>query len=308
MSSYRKTSKHSYSISNRKLLLVIYGILIFIHFILRDNIYPINIIYYACPVLFLIIGNLILCAFFFKVKKIFYSLIGCLLLVLLYWFTAYYKVQSLPEPSDKSKSILFWNIARKGKSSMDIIIKKVKKHKPSFIALVEAEELTDKDVMMFENTFLSYSIQKLKGGMVLAVKGEVNNIEYHCKEESFKFNYITVTLANHEQSILIADVNAVPFNNRKSALHTIYEFSIKNDPSFIVGDFNTPYESVHFGDFKNNLNSFHMVSKGFTATWPYSIPLFEIDQIWSAKKIRPVFLEKEYYKISDHALLIGVYE
>lgn len=308
MSSFRKTLKRSYSISKRKLLLILYSILIFIHFILRDTIYPINIIYYACPILFLLIGNLILSVLFFKVKKVFYTLIGCLLCLSLYWFATYYNAKSPPEPSDKSKSILFWNIARKGERSMDVIIKKVKEQKPSFIALVEAEELTDKDVLRFKDTFSSYSIQKLEGGMVLAVKGEINNIKYHYKDESFKFNYITVTLDNQKKSILIADVNAVPFTNRKSALHTIYEFTIKNNPSFIVGDFNTPYESVHFGDFKNNLNSFHMTSKGFTATWPYGIPLFEIDQIWSAKKIKPVFLKKEHYKISDHALLIGVYE
>ncbi len=308
MSPLRKTLKRRYTISNRKLLLILYGILIFIHFILKDTIYPINIIYYACPVLFLLIKNLVLCVLFFREKKILYSLIGCFLCVSLYWFATYYKTQSPPELSDKDKSILFWNIARKGERSMDIIIKKTKEQKPSFIALVEAEELTDKDVMWFKNTFPSYSIQKLKGGMVLAVKGEIDDVGYHCKDESFKFNYITVTLANQKTSILVADVNAVPFMNRKSALHAIYEFTIKNNPSFIVGDFNTPYESVHFGDFKDSLNSFHKVSKGFTATWPYGIPLFEIDQIWSAKAIRPVFLKKEYYSISDHALLIGVYK
>ncbi|WP_143273685.1 endonuclease/exonuclease/phosphatase family protein [Aquimarina sp. MAR_2010_214] len=241
-------------------------------------------------------------------KKIFYSLVGCLLCLFMYWFTVYYKVQSPLEFSDSSKSILFWNIARKGEPAINIIIKKVKEQKPSFIALVEAEELTDKDVIRFKNTFISYSIQKLQGGMVIAVKGKINDIEYHCKDESFKFNHITVTLANQKKSILIADVNAVPFTYRKSALHTIYEFTIKKDPSFIVGDFNTPYESVHFGNYKNELNSFHSVSKGFTATWPYGIPLFEIDQIWSTKKIKPIFLKKEYHNISDHALLIGVYE
>ncbi len=308
MGFFRKTVKYRYRISKRKFLLILYGILIFIHFVLRDTIYPINIMYYASPVLFLLIGNLILCVLFFKVKKILYFLIGCFLCVSLYWFMGYYRMQSPPEFSDKRNSILFWNIARKGERSIDIIIKKTKEQKPSFIGLVEAEELTDKDIMRFEETFPSYSIQKLKGGMVLAVQGEINDIRYYCKDESFKFNYVTVTLVNQKTSIVIADVNAVPFTNRKSALHTIYEFTIKNNPSFIIGDFNTPYESAHFDDFKNNLNSFHKMSKGFTATWPYGIPLFEIDQIWSTKEIRPVFLKKEYYTISDHALLIGVYD
>ncbi|WP_158447920.1 endonuclease/exonuclease/phosphatase family protein [Aquimarina longa] len=226
----------------------------------------------------------------------------------MYWFNGYYKKTSSSSFSNKSQSILFWNIARKGKSAIDIIIKKVQEQKPSFIALVEADELTNEDIQLFKNTCISYNIEKLQGGMVLAIRGKIESIKYYKQYQSFKFNYATVSLRNQKKSILIADVNAVPFTYRKSALHTIHEFSIKNNPSFIVGDFNTPYESVHFRDYKNNLNSFHSVSKGYTATWPYGIPLLEIDQIWSAKKIKPVFLEKEYHPLSDHALLIGRYE
>lgn len=304
----KKITKQKYRILNKNFLLILYGILVFIHFIVKDSIYPLHVLYYAFPPLLLIIGSLFLSVLFFSIKKVFYPLVICFLCLLLYWFSYYYNGQPSPNNLDKTKSILFWNIGRKGGESMDIIIKKVKEQKILFIALVEAEGLTYKDLIRFKKAFPAYSIQKLEGEMVLAVKGKIEDVSYYCKDLSYKFNYATVTLDNQKRSILIADVNAVPFNNRESALHIIYRFSKKNTASFIAGDFNTPYESVHFSDFRNNLNSFHKVSKGFTATWIYGIPLFEIDQIWSTKEITPVLLEKEFYKASDHALLIGIYK
>ncbi|GGX20659.1 endonuclease/exonuclease/phosphatase family protein [Aquimarina muelleri] len=304
----KKTVKQKYRILNKKILLVLYAVLVFIHFVVKDSISPFHILYYAFPPLLLIIGSLFLSVLFFSVKKVFYPMIVCFLFLLLYWFSYYYNGQPSLNNLNTTSSILFWNVGRKGGESMDIIIKKVKEQKISFIALVEAEEMTDVDLGRFKKTFPGYSIQKLQGDMVLAVKGKIKDVSYYCQDLSYKFNYVTVILDHQKNSILIADVNAVPFNNRESALHTIYEFTKKNNCSFIAGDFNTPYESVHFNDYRNNLNSFHSVSKGFTATWLYGIPLFEIDQIWSAKKITPVVLEKEFYKVSDHALLIGAYK
>jgi hypothetical protein len=73
----------------------------------------------------------------------------------------------------------------------------------------------------------------------------------------------------------------------------------------VVGDFNIPFESIHFKDFKNNFISFHSFNNGFTATWPLGIPLLELDHFWVSKKHQPVRLYKKYYKASDHALLIS---
>ncbi|MGB6269558.1 MAG: endonuclease/exonuclease/phosphatase family protein, partial [Olleya sp.] len=75
----------------------------------------------------------------------------------------------------------------------------------------------------------------------------------------------------------------------------------------VVGDFNTPYNSVHFDSYKNNLKSFHQFSRGTTATWAYGFPLLELDHIWLNQKLTPIQLKKFQYKISDHQLLIAKY-
>lgn len=302
-----KILKRILTFFNKKHLLIIYGIVLFIHFVIKDRVYPINIIFYACPLFILIIGNLLLCILYFKIKRVFYLLTACLVFLTFFWFTNYYNVSSISESLDGKESILFWNIARKDKEPLEVLVKEIKNFEPSMIALVEAGELDHRYITAFRKSHPHYSIRILEGEMLLAVKGDIKTVKYYAIEDSYKFNFVEVTIAGQKKSILIADVNAVPFNNRKLALAAIHEFISKKNPSFVVGDFNTPYESLYFADFRSALHDFHSVSDGFTTTWPFGIPFTEIDQIWSAKEIKPLQLYKEYYTASDHALLIGIY-
>ncbi|KAA1245804.1 endonuclease/exonuclease/phosphatase family protein [Aquimarina sp. RZ0] len=288
--------------------LVMFGISMLIHFVIKDHIYPISILYYASAPLLLIVGGLILSILFFEKKKVFYLLIFTSLCLICYWITNYYNSLSTSVSTNFSKTILFWNIGRSKEVSFRILLKEVQDKSPNIIGMVEAKGITDENIKEFKDKFPNYDMQKLGGDMVVAVKGRIDTISHFSKTASFKFNEIHFTSNNEKRSVLIADINAIPFGTRSTALDSIYKFAIKNNSSFIMGDFNTPYESVYFDDFRKNLQSFHSVATGFTATWPYGVPLLEIDQIWSNKNIQPVLLEKKYYKVSDHALLTATYQ
>ncbi|WP_298311324.1 endonuclease/exonuclease/phosphatase family protein [uncultured Aquimarina sp.] len=293
---------------SKRFLLIFFSIEVFIHFTVKDIVYPINILFYLSAPLLLIIGSLVMSILFFKNKKVFYVLIMCFFSLVFYWRVYYYKTTSIEKSTDSYDTVLFWNIGRNGEDPFKIIMKEIENISPEFAGLVEADCITNEHLEEFRNRFPNYQIRKLEGGMLVIVKGRIDVITYHYALGFYKFNVVDFNIENQKRSILIADINAVPFDNRTSSLDIVYRSAKDHNCSFIMGDFNTPYESIYFNQFRQNLYSFHDVANGFTTTWPYGIPLFEIDQIWSSKNNTPILLKKAYYNTSDHALLIGFYQ
>lgn len=224
-----------------------------------------------------------------------------------FWFKNYYSFNRHSETASIKDYILFWNVSNKSKFPTKILIEKVINYNPNIIALVETRHITNDNLKELKSELSDYSFQELKGEMFIAVKGKINAVAYHSNKNRVNFNFITSTIDNQKNTILIADVKSWPLINRESSLKIIDHFTSGKNISFVVGDFNTPYESVHFEEYRKKFNNFHLVSEGFTATWPDKIPLLEIDQIWTNHDIKPFALKKYYYKNSNHALLVGGY-
>lgn len=289
-------------------ILGIYAFLILVHFVIKDYIFPISIIFYAFPLIIIIILGLFTIYFYRRKKVFFFFLIGISLVLSYHWFSKYYvfpKSKTLPK---KNNAILFWNAAKNPERfPIGIISNKTEKHDINILTFVEAENVIEKDIITLKEEFQDYSFKKLQGNMLIGVKGKIDSIFYKSEKKNYKINLIKSTIGNITSKVLIVDVYASPFFNKENTLKEILNFSIENNVDIIVGDFNTPFESIHFRGYENNYRSFHNYCNGLTATWPYGIPLLELDQIWINKTIRPIQLNKFQYLFSDHKLLIAEY-
>ncbi|MCB0383388.1 MAG: hypothetical protein KDD05_08860, partial [Psychroserpens sp.] len=170
-----------------------------------------------------------------------------------------------------------------------------------------AKYLTKTEVELLSKALPEYEFKDLDANMLVGVKGQLLNETLYTAEESHNIYLIEATANSQHIKVIIADIYAYPFINKEPPLNRVLEIAKANEVSIIMGDFNTPYESVHFKDYFEYYTSFHSFNNGFTATWPLGIPLFEIDHIWIGKEYTPVALEKKYYEVSDHALLIAAY-
>lgn len=281
-----------------------YAFLLLIHFILKDYFYPISIIFYAFPPTILILIGLWFCVINRKSKRILIMLVLLCSILTFSWFKNYYFINK-PLLKGMTSSILFWNVAKNKQFPLDIITEKVNVYKPTIIGLVEASHMTDSHKNKLIEKFPDYEFQILKGDMFIGIKGKINDIAYNSLDKSHKFNMINATINKKKISILLVDIYASPFINKKQPLNIINEYATKHQVEFIIGDFNTPYESVHFKEYFQNFQNFHQYSDGFTATWPYGIPLLELDQIFINKSMQPSSMTKFNYFVSDHQLLIG---
>lgn len=284
-------------------LLTGYAFLLFIHFILKDHIFPISTIYYCFPLPILIFLGIILSILYSR-KKIYFSSISLVVILLtLFWFNNYYYTNQIDDIS-KSK-ILFWNVAKEEHFPVDIVIQEVRKNQPQILAFVEAKYLTESEISNLSRALPDYEFKDLYSHMLVGVKGNILNEKLYAIEESHDVYLINASIDKKKVKFIIADVYAYPFIDKELPLSRILEIAQENSVSIIVGDFNTPYESVHFNTYFKHYKSFHSYGNSFTATWPLGIPLFEIDHVWINKEFTPVSIEKKYYEASDHALLIA---
>jgi len=286
-------------------LLIGYAFLLLLHFVIKDHIFPISTLYYSCPLPMIICFGVLAMLFFLRQKKKFYVILVSIAILLGYWFTCYYATLDQEISVAKPSKIMFWNVSNKEQFPVDIVVNQVQEHKPNIIAFVETIDITEQESQRLKNTLPNYDFRKLYGGMYIGIKGKIESVDYTSEAESYKINLVTATIGNTTQKFIVTDIYAYPFYNKKPPLDMVLETALKANVNYIVGDFNTPYESVHFQEYRNNYTSFHDYNTGFTATWPVGIPLYEIDHIWMDASATPIILEKTYYQVSDHALLIG---
>src|SRR5690606_15770285 len=177
----------------------------------------------------------------------------------------------------------------------------INKEQPKIIGLVEALP-SQIDLAVLKMALPKYQFKRLYGTTLVGVKGTIEDVQFKAESNVYKFNLVTATVDGKTLRVVIADVNAVPFSNKKIPLGIIHQFSKQNDVDMIMGDFNTPYESVFFREYKVDYKSFHPFSLGMTSTWPTPTPVIEIDQIWLRKSLHPVKLRKVCFGISDHKM------
>lgn len=289
-------------------LILAYAFLLFIHFIIKDYFYPISILFYAFPLIVIICFGLVISPLFINEKKRFFGILISVFVLVFYWFNNYHFNNSYAKTGNE-KSLMFWNVAKKPRLPLGILIKNAKKYNPEIIALVEAKDIGIKDSLVLNEALTGYKVKILKGNMLVAVKGDITSVKFENKDYGYKLNYIKAKINGKLISILVTDIYASPFTSKKADLKRVYDFTNNHTVDIIVGDLNTPFESVHFNQFKSNYSSFHSKNNGITATWPFGIPLLEIDQVWIKDTYKPLSLEKEYiFYASDHALLIAKYQ
>ncbi|WP_159021649.1 endonuclease/exonuclease/phosphatase family protein [Formosa sp. L2A11] len=292
-------------------LLLWYAFLLLIHFVVKDRYQVFVFIFNAVSLLFIIVYGIIVALCLYKHKALLISMlvINCVLGV--YWYNNYhYNTEdiTITNASKDTHSILFWNISRPTNLPLEDILKKMKAYHPEILVFVEAKNISDKDISTFKTHYPLYNIQQLEGEMMIAVKGEIDDIKFNKITRGSKNNLVAVTIEGKHYKILINDLFANPALSKKSEFKSI-ESSVKSEKiDFIVGDFNTPYESYFFNALKTDFESFHKYNNGFTATWPSVFPVLEIDHIWVSKTWKPLILHKEFNNSSDHGVLIGTFQ
>lgn len=104
--------------------------------------------------------------------------------------------------------------------------------------------------------------------------------------------------------VLMVDLRSNPFYDRFSPISAVADWVRTHDasvPLMVVGDFNTPRDSLAFEPLRRRMrHAYEIAGRGWPYSWPVPVPLYAIDHVWVSQSIRVWEQHYAFSTCSDH--------
>jgi endonuclease/exonuclease/phosphatase family metal-dependent hydrolase len=152
-------------------------------------------------------------------------------------------------------------------------------------AVVECGSFDEGEWRRFTAVAPDHEWRRFDGSTMLGVRGRILSHESLGVHDRFRCHRVRVELPGHgELTVVVADVRSQPWISRELALAGILRAAGDDPRAIILGDFNTPPESVWFREWRTR--GFTLANdgprRGFRETWAYGLPLLTLDHVWLA--------------------------
>jgi endonuclease/exonuclease/phosphatase (EEP) superfamily protein YafD len=291
----------------RILLSSLFIICLAIRFLVKDGIDAFSVVYYSTPLPILAAFSFMLGMVWLLSKRIraaqFYFIfaIGCLIA----WSYESFSLNSRA-PAPGNLKLFFWNAAHNKKAGE--IVGYINRFDADLIGIVEAGTTSKKSRSLWKNAFPSYNVEILAGEMAFITKGEVLSKESGYLGRRGRFNLLKVELNGKQFHVLLVDLDGDPLRSRAPAFEPLSKMirAYSQANLIVMGDFNTPLDSVLFESFRQYLtHAFESGGNGFAATWPIPLPVLAIDHIWVGKNIKVANCNLNWSPLSDHRSVVA---
>lgn len=124
------------------------------------------------------------------------------------------------------------------------------------------------------------------------------------------FHFLRTQLAGREVFVILVDFNAVPMKSRGPAFDRLVQLAraYATQPLIVMGDFNTPADSVFFKDLRARtglVDTFDNAGSGVAGTWPMLAPVLSLDHILVNSHLRIIRCEHHTSLYSDHRAVVA---
>ena len=199
--------------------------------------------------------------------------------------------------------VLEWNLGH-GRGGWDPMVAAIRREEATVIGLVEAQTRGPNPVRFWRAKFPDHEVRAPGKGLILLVKGEIESI----RSEEFgirsRVSVAEVKIGGRPLRVVLVDLEANWLSRREPLIERVRAAAEApaGRPVLILGDFNTPGDSVWFDRLRRDYdNVFEVAGEGIAGTWPFHLPLLALDHLWTSKALRPVCAGKSVGRLSDHA-------
>ena len=289
------------------LALALAGAGLLVRLTVRDRLLVPGVIFYATPCPLLVIIALAGAIWHWARRRLRFAVPLAVIAVAVAgaWYSRSH-VSAVPAPAEETVRLMFWNAARL-RHDIEPVIQHVRSQQPDFVALVEAELETKRQRRLVHEAFPDYEVLPLPAGMLLLSRFPVESTGHIKVRDGGDVNLVKLLPRGKPVTLAIVDIESSPLYNRGDAIADVFKEigRAQTVTRIVVGDFNTPSESVHFGpDRRRWRHAFEEAGQGFMETWPWGIPLLAIDHIWLQGPLRAVECSQETVWCSDHQSVI----
>lgn len=226
---------------------------------------------------------------------------GLALILALWWHASNYAQHPVP-PDPAGERVVFWNAGR-GVAGWAAVADQLRGLSADVIGLVEAGPRKPEMEQFWRDRFTGYDVCGPEQGMVLMAKGTVVQKAMGTLGTGGKYGHYGVQLEGRALDVLLVDIKSNPFRSRREAFASLTERidALADRPLLLMGDFNTPVDSVFVAPVADRLvNAFPSCGNGYHVTWPVPVPVLALDQVWASPRVKLRTCELPWTWRSDH--------
>ncbi|MEI8018708.1 MAG: endonuclease/exonuclease/phosphatase family protein [Schlesneria sp.] len=286
-----------------------------LRFTIRDQFHPWAIVYYLTPIaslpIWLVLAKLLWGrigdAKVSQSNKLLNGLnliaiVGCAV-----WAFCSENIEKAKTPSSTDIPIVYWNTAN-ATWGVDRLAAQIIKWDAPVVGLIEANSYYPSTLKEWQSQLPEYKVVHAHFGGLIAVKGTVKKQISHRLAPSSWCEQFDLVVGDDELTLLLVDISAQLSLSRRQPLQDLADLAenLNDRPLIILGDFNTPDDSVHLRPLNDQCrNIFRENGTGYAATWPMPLPVLALDQVWVNEHVNASKCEHLWSIFSDHRPVIS---
>lgn len=200
--------------------------------------------------------------------------------------------------------LLVWNVARPQGPHAGLI-ELVRERQPHLVAVIEPGRVEPDWLRAYEQALPGYRADWMPRGLLWLSRVPSRYRARGKLEGAGAYARFEVSGPWPTFPVVVADVFAHLLHPRRGQLQEVLAQAQDRRDALLVGDFNTPRESVFFQPWRVRYRQvFETSGNGLAETWPLGLPLLSLDQVWVGPDWQVIGVEKLWrVRDSDHAAL-----
>lgn len=270
----------------------------------RDRFDGLSLVYYATPwALLMIAGGM--CAFHWRKRR---RVRGTFLVAAIFCASVWAWTSFRCAPKDAGRTefrLAYWNIARPG-WRIDGVLERAKSWQADLLGFGECKAGAPLQVK-WNQQLAPKLITELHRQMMLVSAEHADLVETGSLNKAGEYELRRVKLGGRRALVLAVDFDGDPRQTRRAPFERLCQIvrAHADEPMIVMGDFNTPIDSVYFEKLRALLtDAFETAGSGYAATWPMVAPIMSLDHIWLSKHFRVVRCEHRTSLYSDHRAVV----
>lgn len=180
------------------------------------------------------------------------------------------------------QTVVFWNVGHDLINDVAVVDGFLDRG-PAILGLVETGPVSPEWLAEWQTRHPEYQFVMPDPGCLLAVRGEIKASGLNPIAYRSYVAWVEAEIDGQPVRAAVVDIVADVNISRREPLNGLNELLAgwKDGPLVVMGDFNTPDDSLWMADLRRNFREvFRAAGQGYVPTWPWPVPVLKLDQIW----------------------------
>lgn len=199
--------------------------------------------------------------------------------------------------------VAYWNVAR-GLRGWPPVFEELTTYNADVIGLVEYDLSGTASETLLRKRFPDHHFHQFGEEILLLSRYPITTPQLSGIDGT-NFAEVILKTPDGDIRLVAADFKSSPLRSRKSAFDKLSELIVDNrQPTIVMGDFNTPVESVYFDSFRKSMINVARDCE-FDCTWPVPFPVMTIDLMWVSPELTVAGKRLGWTWVSDHRPIVA---